>query len=198
MNLNINNLSFQTKYYLCKIHFSLHKSFKYLLALFCLISFRFQQPSSYDANSKVKATFIYSFTRYFEWPEKKRVDNFVIYVVGKNENLVSILKNLSETKKVGVQAIEVKNSQAFDPSINSNIIYFCPDALKPVSEAASKNKAKGTLVIAEAPGACKSGASINFIYVDSKLKFEYNKSTAVKAGLKTNDDLKPMAAAYFD
>ncbi len=149
-------------------------------------------------NSKIKATYIYTFTRYFEWPEKKKVDNFVIYVVGKNEGLISTLKNLAETKKVGIQSIEIKNSQAFDPKVNSNIIYFCPDALKPVSEAASKNKAKGTLVIAEAPGACKSGASLNFIIVDNKVKFEYNKSTAVKAGLKTNDDLKPLAAVNFD
>ena len=122
----------------------------------------------------------------------------MIYVVGKNENLISILKNLAETKKVGIQNIEIKNSQAYDPGINSNIIYFCPDALKPVSDAASKNKNKGTLVIAEAPGACKSGASLNFIVADNKVKFEYNKSTAVKAGLKTNDDLKPLAAVYFD
>ena len=122
----------------------------------------------------------------------------MIYVVGKNENLISILKNLAETKKVGIQNIEIKNSQSYDPGINSNIIYFCPDALKPVSDAASKNKNKGTLVIAEAPGACKSGASLNFIVADNKVKFEYNKSTAVKAGLKTNDDLKPLAAVYFD
>lgn len=190
-------MPFKIKYYLCKIHFSLHKSFKYLLIVFCLISFRFQQPSSFDVNSKIKATYIYTFTRYFEWPEKKKVDNFVIYVVGKNENLVGILKNLAETKKVGAQSIEIKNTSSFDPSVLSNIIYFCPDVTKPISEAASKNKNKGTLVIAEAPGACKSGASLNFVIADNKVKFEYSKSVAEKAGLKTNDDLKPLATTNY-
>lgn len=192
------NLRFQIKYYLCKIHLKLQRSFKYLLAIFCLISLRFQQPSNFDASSKIKATYIYTFTRYFEWPDKKKVDNFVIYVVGKNDNLVKFLKELAETKKVGTQTIEIKNSQTFDSKITSNIIYFCPEASKPVSDAASKNKDKGTLVIAEAPGACKSGASLNFIVADNRVKFEYKKSSAVKAGLKTNDDLKPLAAAYFD
>jgi hypothetical protein len=177
---------------------NLHKPHKYLLALLCLISFSFQQPSNFDVNSKIKAVFIYNFTRYFEWPEQKKVDNFVIYVVGKNEGLITELKNLASKKKVGNQDIEIKNSASYDPSVVSHIIYFTPDVLKPVTEAASKNKNKGALVVAEAPGACKAGASINFIYLESKLKFEYSKNTAVKAGLKTNEDFKALAAVNID
>lgn len=119
-------------------------------------------------------------------------------MVGKNENLVTELKNLATKKKVGNQDIEIKNSPSFDPSVPSHIIYFTPDIIKPVSEAASKNKNKGALVVAETPGACKSGASINFIVADNKLKFEYNKNTAVKAGLKTNEDFKALAAVNID
>jgi hypothetical protein len=191
-------LAFKIKYYLCEIHFNLPKSFKYLLVVFCLVSFRFQQPSTFDANSKIKAVFLYNFTRYFEWPEKKKVDNFIIYVVGKNENLITELKNLAGKKKVGNQEIEIKNSQSYDPSVVAHIIYFIPDALKPVTDAAAKNKNKGTLIVAEMPGACKSGASINFIAIDNKLKFEYNKNAAVKAGLKTNEDFKALAAVNID
>lgn len=191
-------MAFKIKSYLCKIHFNLSKSFKYLLVVFCLISFKFQQPSTFDANSKIKAVFLYNYTRYFEWPEKKKVDNFIIYVVGKNENLITELKILATKKKVGNQEIEIKNSPAYDPAVSSHIIYFTPDVLKPVTDAASKNKSKGTLIVAEAPGACKSGASINFIVTDNKLKFEYNKNAAVKAGLKTNEDFKALAAVNID
>jgi hypothetical protein len=173
--------------------------FKYLLVFFCLISLRFQQPSSFDTQSKIKAVYLYSFTRYFEWPEPKKMDNFIIYIVGKNDNLISELRNLAKTKKVGNQDIVIKNSPSFDPSVTSHIIYFLPEVpSKPVSEAASKNKNKGALVIAEVPGACKSGASINFIVIENKLKFEYSKNTAVKAGLKTNDDFKQLAAINID
>jgi hypothetical protein len=146
----------------------------------------------------MKAVFLYNFTRYFEWPDNKKENNFIIYVVGKNENLITELKNLAKSKKVGNQDIEIKNSPSFDPAVYSHIIYFTPDILKPVSDAASKNKNKGALVVAEAPGACKSGASINFIYNENKLKFEYSKTTAVKAGLKTNDDFKALAAINID
>lgn len=39
------------------------------------------------------------------------------------------------------------------------------------------------------------GSAINFVAIDSKLKFEYNKTNAVKAGLKTSDELKSLAIA---
>ena len=179
--------------------YKLKHKFKYLLVLFCLISLRFQQPSNFDTQAKYKAVFIYGFTRYFEWPDKKKEGNFVIYVVGKNEALISELNKLSGSKKVGNQEIEIKNTPNFETSVSSNIIYFTPDhELKLVNEAASKNKNKGALVVAESGGACKSGASINFIYVDSKLKFEYNKNTAVKAGLKTNESFKALATVNIE
>ena len=171
----------------------LNRAFKYFLFLFCLISFRFQQPSSYDATSKIKAVYIYGFTKYFEWPEEKKNEKFLIYVVGKNENLVTELKNLAAKKKVANQDIEVKTTVNYDASIVPHIIYFSPDIIKPVSTAAAKYKNKGALVVAETAGACKSGASINFVTLESKLKFEYNKTAAIKAGLKTNDDFKAMA-----
>lgn len=159
----------------------------------CLVSLRFQQPSNFDANAKIKAVFLYNFTRYFEWPEKKKSGNFIVYIVGKNDNLITELKNLASKKKVGVQDIEVKSTLTFDPSINSQIIYLLPDVSPAVKEVASKNKSKGTLVVAENTGACKSGSSINFLVIKNILKFEYSKNNAVKAGLKTNDDFKALA-----
>lgn len=191
-------MAFKIKSYLCEIHLSLSKSFKYLLVVFCLISLKFQQPSTFDANSKIKAVFLYNYTRYFEWPDTKKVDNFIIYVVGKNDNLIAELKILATKKKVGNQEIEIKNSASFDASITSHIIYFAPEASKSLGEGASKNKGKGTLLVSETPGGAKSGGSINFIAIDNKLKFEYNKNAAVKAGLKTNEDFKALAAVNID
>jgi len=125
-------------------------------------------------------------------------EKFIIYVVGKNDNLVLELKKLEGKKKVANQSIEVRNSVNYDASILPNIIYFSPDIIKPVSTAAAKYKNKGALVVAESAGACKSGASINFVTLESRLKFEYNKSAAVKAGLKANDDIKGLAVTNIE
>jgi hypothetical protein len=126
------------------------------------------------------------------------VSNFVIYVVGRNDNLISELNNLASKKKVGTQDIEIKNSSSYDPAVPANIIYFVPDVMKPISDAVSKSKAKGVLLVSELAGAGKAGSSINFIVIDSKLKFEYNKNAAVKAGLTPNEDFKSLAAVNID
>ncbi|MBX3163047.1 MAG: YfiR family protein [Bacteroidetes bacterium] len=164
----------------------------------CLISFRFQQPSNFDSNSKFRAAYLYSFTRYFYWPEEKQRDNFVIYVIGKNDNLISELKKLAAQKKVGNQGIEIKNSSAYDPSVVSHIIYFTPSQDgESVNEAAEKNKNKGTLVVSET-NSFNGGASINFLIVDNKLKFDYSKTAAVKAGLKTSEGFKTLVNKTID
>jgi hypothetical protein len=100
---------------------------------------------------------------------------------------------LAAKKKVGSQDIEIKNTPTFDPTINSNIVYLTPDVSKTVSDVISRSKNKGTLMVAEGVNACKAGASINFVVIDNKLKFEYSKNNAVKSGLKTNDDFVTLA-----
>jgi hypothetical protein len=117
----------------------------------------------------------------------------VIYVIGKNDNLITELKALAAKKKVGNQDIEIKNTPVFDATLSSQIIYLLPESSKSLGDVSGKNKGKGTLVIAENSNSCKIGASINFLIIENKLKFEYSKNNAVKAGLKTNDDFKALA-----
>lgn len=159
------------------------------------IAFGFQQPnpSGYDTNAKIKAVFIYNFTKYFEWPNNKKTGNFIIYIVGKNDNLIKELEKLAERKKVGSQDIKIKNSILFEKEMNANMVYLLPEASKSISDVSGKSKNKGVLLISEESGGAKSGSSINFIIADSKQKFEYSKNNAIKAGLKTNDDFKSLA-----
>ena len=169
------------------------------MVILCLISFRFQQgPSSFDAVSKTKVLFIYGFTKNFEWPDDKKTENFIIYVVGKNDNLVAELKKMASVKKVGEQDIEVKNTTLLDNNINPHIVVFTPENdTKTINELSAKLKNKGSLLISEMQGGCKAGASLNFTYVDSKLKFEYKEDAAKKAGLKTKEEFKKMAVVNY-
>ena len=117
-----------------------------------------------------------------------------LYVYSKNFCLMELRKRQSMLKKeLELKDIEIKNSYAFDASIPSNIIYLLSDVSKSLGDVTSKSKSNSTLVVAEFANACKSGSCINFVVVENKLKFEYNKNNAIKAGLKTNDDIKALA-----
>lgn len=161
--------------------------------LFVVLAVGFQHPNTYDTNAKIKAVFIYNFTKYFEWPNSKKTGNFLVYIVGKNDNLINELKSLAARKKVGNQDIEVINTVTYDPSKSANIVFLLPELSKSIGDVNGKSKSKGVLVISEAANGAKTGAAINFLIIESKQKFEYSKNNAIKAGLKANDDFKALA-----
>lgn len=148
-----------------------------------------------DTNAKIKAVFLYNFTRYFEWPDAKKGGNFVIHVVGKNDALVKELNKMAETKMVGNQKLEIIYTANYDGKSKPHMLFLLPDVSKILPDVTAKLKGKGALIISEKEGAAKTGAAINFVVIDNKQKFEYSKNSAVKAGLKTSEDFKALAIA---
>lgn len=164
--------------------------FKYsLLFVLTFASLSFQQQQGFDPNNKLKAIFIYNFTRYFEWPEKMKTGNFIIHIIGTNHGLHHELNKMADSKLVGNQKLEIRSGTTIDASIKPHIIFLLTDASDMLKEVTSTFKGKGTLVITEKPGLAKIGSSINFVIADNKQKFEYNKKNAEKCGLKTNEEL---------
>jgi hypothetical protein len=149
-----------------------------------------------DTNAKIKAVFLYNFTRYFEWPGKE--GSFIITILGNNPGLVAELNKMAATKLVGAQKIEVKNVINIKDISRTNILFLLPDKSGILADAISKFKGKGTLIITEKQGLAKVGATINFIIRENKQKFELNKSSAAKAGLKVGSTLEQLAANVIE
>ncbi len=166
-----------------------------LLLVLAFASLSFQQQQSFDPNAKVKAVFLYNFTKYFEWPEKMKSGNFIIQVVGTNSSLNQELNKMASSKQVGNQKLEIKNSSSLDATLKPHIIFILSESSDMLKEISTKYKGKGSLIVTEKSGLAKSGSAINFVVIDNKQKFEYSKNNAVKAGLKTGDGLNSLAIA---
>ncbi len=102
---------------------------------------------------------------------------------------------MAAIKQVGNQKLEIRISNTIDVNLKPHIIYILNDASDLLKEVALKFKGKGALIVTEKNGMARAGAAINFVAVDNKQKFEYNKNNAVSAGLKTSDELKNLAIA---
>ncbi|MCX8081465.1 MAG: YfiR family protein [Bacteroidia bacterium] len=161
-----------------------------LTALTVLLSSFQQNPNTYDIQSKIKAVYIYNFTKYFEWPNSKKTGNFIICISGSDAKLENELKNLTKNKKVGNQDIEIQSSFAVNEK--ANILFLLENNPKKIAEAAKKLKGKGVLLLSEADNSCKNGSCLNFIMQDNKLKVEYSKQSAIRMGLKTNDEFDKL------
>lgn len=159
-----------------------------------LVEFSYFQKD--DTQAKVKAVFVYGFTKYFDWPASE--NDFVITIIGENPGLVAELNKIASTKKVGSQKIVIQNHQNLKQIDKPNILFITPDKSNLLIDAVSKFKGKGTLIITEKQGLAKVGATINFVIDENKQKFELNKSAASKAGLTIGSSLEKLAVNVFN
>ena len=146
-----------------------------------------------EANAKIKAMYIYNFTKYIEWPETYKEGNFVIGFLGSNVALLTELSNMSSTKKVGSQSIQIKNITSVENADKFNIIYILTDNSTQLAEVLSKVKGKSTLIVTDKPGLAKQGSGINFVIVENKQKIELNKANIEKYKLKVAGKLVEIA-----
>jgi hypothetical protein len=141
---------------------------------------------------KLKAAFIYHFTKYLEWPEDKQKGDFVIGVL-KDETIFKELEIVANYKKtIGKQNIVIK----FFPSVNNlndcNILYVPPKYdidFEQVSAFADKNK---ILLITDGEIYNNKGSDISFVYQDNQLGFELNKKEILKNNIKIAGELFQM------
>src|ERR1019366_4817584 len=93
---------------------------------------------SEEAAAKIKAIYIYNFTKYIEWPDNYKQGNFVIGFLGSNTSLLNDLIEMSKTKKVGSQDIQIRNITTVGETEQFNIIYILPDNSAKLAEVLSK------------------------------------------------------------
>lgn len=136
--------------------------------------------------------FIYNFAKYIQWPAEKQSGDFVIGVLG-NSPITDKLKEMSQSKKVGIQSIKVVSFQNVDQISNCHILFIPADQSNYFDAVKSKVQNTSTLLITEEKNLGKKGSNINFIVVDGKLRFELNKMETEKANLKVSSDLTKLA-----
>lgn len=167
-----------------------------LIALFSISADWVHLPILQDpnaSNAKLKASYIYNFTKYINWPDKYKEGNFVIGVLG-TSTFYNDLTILLSTKTVGNQKFEIKSFMAAESISGTCHILFVPSensSMLPV--VLKKMKSKNTLIITEKPGLAKQGSAINFVVQNNKQKFELNKSNIEKYSLKVSSTLSALA-----
>lgn len=97
------------------------------LVLFLVLSLSHVFAQSY----KMHSVFVYSFTRYIQWPDSYNQGDFEIHVLG-DSPILEELKALAKTKKVGDRVIKVtriggvaeikKCNMLFIPASNSALL----------------------------------------------------------------------------
>ncbi len=159
-----------------------------------LASFVMKEKSQkVDTNAKIKAVFIYNFTKYIEWPSSHQQGEFKIGILGENPPLYSELDKMSKVKKVANRSFSITSFKDLEEINVPHILYIPGDNTDLLKEAVKKLKGKSTLIVTEKPGTAQQGSVINFIVVGNRQKFELNKANAHNHNLKVATALENLA-----
>jgi hypothetical protein len=143
-------------------------------------------------NYQLHSVFIYSFTKYVQWPPEKSSGDFIIGVLG-DSPIMANLEKMAETRKAGTRDIVIKKMPNIS-NITACHILFVPDNQRGlVSEVTAKTKSFSTLVVTESDGAIANGSGINFLVRDGKLGFEMNQKAMNDRNLKPANELTRLA-----
>lgn len=144
------------------------------------------------SNAKMQSVFIYNFTKLVNWPAAYQTGSFVIGVLGSSP-IVAELENMATTKKAGNQTIVIEKYASVDAIKKCHILVIPETQSSKIGAALGKTSGNNTLIVTDTEGGTKKGASINFVVVDSKQKFELSETNANNKGLKVGAELIKLA-----
>jgi len=155
------------------------------------------QSSLLAQEEKYIGLFIYNFTKYFDWPETTKTDNFVIQVLG-HKSVYDELLRLTSGKKVGNQNIIIQNLTTIQEISKSQIIFVGHWQSRLLPDVMSKMGNYPTLLVTEMEGLLDQGAAINFVIRDGTIKFEMKMDNLSNHQLKTDPRIKELAYRVID
>ncbi len=162
-----------------------------IFPIFCIWIFFTSFQNQYDTNAKIKALFVYNFTKYIEWPNEYKTGDFIIGILGESA-VVESLQEMAKTKKVfdqNIQVVQYKNTAEIK---KCHMLIIPEKEDDKVNECLSKTSSQSTLIVTEKAGLGKI-AGINFVIVQSKQKFELNKNNLENRKLKVSSNLLSLA-----
>lgn len=173
---------------LSKKHYYYRSMKKTLLLSLFLFSLTVSNAQSY----KMHTIFMYTFTRYIQWPDAYNKGDFEILVFG-DSPITEELRVMAKTKKVGDRNIKVTRINSLAEIRKCNILFIPSEKSAQLTDVLAKVSTQSILVVTEEPGMAAKGSNINFIAKDGKPAIELNQASMNKQNLKTSNELTRLA-----
>jgi hypothetical protein len=153
---------------------------------------RAQSPS---VESAVKATYLYKFAPFVEWPAgrfQSTTDPLVLCVAG-SDPVADLVGDAVKEQRVGGHPIEVVRLPRAAPDARCHILYV---ALKGAAASALLEKVEGTpaLTVTDAAGDPRETGIVNFVVENNRVRFEIDQRAAAENHLVISSKLLNLAS----
>lgn len=156
---------------------------KYVTLLLSLIvTVWLQDPQLPEMNEKdtgavVKASYLYNFAKYIDWPEHEKEGNFIISVMGGDNVYQELVKNYN-SKQIGLQQIEIRKISKTLKISDCHILYVGKESQDILPEIAQKFENTPTLIVADGDQTLNDGSAVAFVWEGNSWLFDLKTTNA--------------------
>ena len=145
------------------------------------------------AEAAVKAAFIHRFAGYVEWPaEAAATSRLRIAVVGDTEVTRQLAAHAARTSSPARQ-IEVFNATQASQLRTAHIVFIGAGTTRDLRFLIPALANRPVLIVTDEERGLDFGATVNFLLVDQRVRFEVSVTAAEQAGLRISSDLLSVA-----
>lgn len=144
---------------------------------------------------KLKAAFLYNFTKFIQWPGETFQDEkapIVIGLFGQNP-FGRELQIIVDGRKVNGRGLVVKHVETAEAARTAHLVFVSEEASARFGEVKRSLEGARILTVGESESFRAGGGIINFVLERDKLRFEINMDEADRAGLKISAELQKLA-----
>lgn len=145
-----------------------------------------------DTAAMVKASYLYNFSKFIDWPTPYKSGNFVISVMG-GGNLHQELVKKYNNKQIGSQQIEIRKLSKTLNISPCHVLFIGVEYADLLGEISKALKDQPILIVAEKVGSLEMGAILNFVVIDSQYRFEVDLKNAENRELFIGSTIKSLA-----
>lgn len=149
------------------------------------------KPTEYE----VKATYLYNFSRFVEWPAQAlqaQSDSFTICVLGDNP-FGPALKATVAQETIAGKSVVAKQVPAPQDAMSCRVLFISSSEDKRLKEILTSLGTASVLTVSDLPNFAQRGGMVQFILEGNKVRFEVNSATAERAGLTLSSELLKVA-----
>ncbi|MBI3156545.1 MAG: YfiR family protein [Burkholderiales bacterium] len=139
---------------------------------------------------RLKAAFLYNFALFTEWPAGAG-ETLPLCLVGADP--FGAEADGLEGKAVGARRLTVQRGSGPGALAGCRIVFVAPAAIAELPRIAQSLRGAGVLLVADSPGALRSGAIINMNVERQRVSFEASLAAAREAGLGLSSRLLRLA-----
>ena len=149
---------------------------------------------------KVKAAFLYKFTKFIEWPDKAFEDAnspFTLCVVGEDP-FGGALDPLQGKTAQGREILILKTKYLEELTTSCQVVFVSVSERKRIDAIVEVFRLHPALTVSDIKNFARQGGIMNFVKKNKKIRFVINVGAGKRAGLKISAQLLELATVVTD